>query len=82
MRCAELHKTHFGFVFQSYHLLDNLTVYESLEIPPSHLDIRKSDRDSLVADVVDRFQIEAQKEKKEKRRKICIRISCQAGSSS
>jgi ABC-type lipoprotein export system ATPase subunit len=59
---AELHKKHFGFVFQSYHLLDNLTVYENLEIPLSYRDIRKSERESLVADVLDRFQIVGKKD--------------------
>ena len=41
---AELHKKHIGFVFQSYHLLDNLTVYENLEIPLSYRDVSRKDR--------------------------------------
>ncbi len=53
----ELYKKHFGFVFQSYHLLDSLTVYENLEIPLSYRNIKKSERDSIVCDVLDRFQI-------------------------
>src|SRR5947209_2624882 len=53
----ELHKRYFGFVFQSYHLLDSLTVYENLDIPLSYRNIRKSDREALVADTLDRFQI-------------------------
>jgi ABC-type lipoprotein export system ATPase subunit len=59
---AELHKKYFGFVFQSYHLLDNLTVYENLEIPLSYRDIKKAERESLVADVLDRFQIVGKKD--------------------
>jgi len=51
-----------GFVFQSYHLLDNLTVYENLEIPLSYRDVKKSDRQSIVCDVLDRFQIVGKKD--------------------
>ncbi len=53
----ELYKQHFGFVFQSYHLLDSLTVYENLDIPLSYRNIRKSERESIVCDALDRFQI-------------------------
>jgi ABC-type lipoprotein export system ATPase subunit len=59
---AELHKRHIGFVFQSYHLLDNLTVYENLEIPLSYRNVGRKDRQSMVADVLDRFQIVAKKD--------------------
>ena len=59
---AELHKKHIGFVFQSYHLLDNLTVYENLEIPLSYRDVSRKDRQSMVADVLDRFQIVGKKD--------------------
>ena len=59
---ADLYKRYIGFVFQSYHLLDNLTVYENLEIPLSYRDIRKSERDSIVCDVLDRFQIVGKKD--------------------
>jgi putative ABC transport system ATP-binding protein len=58
----ELHKEHIGFVFQSYHLLDHLTVYENLEIPLSYKDIKKSERQSIVADVLDRFRIVGKKD--------------------
>ncbi len=51
-----------GFVFQSYHLLDNLTVYENLEIPLSYRDVKKSERQSIVCDVLDRFQIVGKKD--------------------
>jgi len=59
---AALHKQHTGFVFQSYHLLDNLTVYENLEIPLSYRDVKKSERQAIVADVLDRFQIVGKKD--------------------
>lgn len=58
----ELYKRHFGFVFQSYHLLDNLTVYENLEIPLSYRNIKKSDREAIVADVLDRFSMVGKKD--------------------
>ena len=59
---TELHKQNIGFVFQSYHLLDNLTVYENLEIPLSYRNIKRSERQSIVADTLDRFQIVGKKE--------------------
>src|SRR6202521_441573 len=59
---AELHKRHVGFVFQSYHLLDNLTVYENLEIPLSYRNVSRKDRQALVADALDRFQIVGKKD--------------------
>ena len=58
----EVYKKYFGFVFQSYHLLDSLTVYENLEIPLSYRNFRKSDRDAIVCDVLDRFQIVGKKD--------------------
>ena len=59
---AELQKRTIGFVFQSYHLLDDLTVYENLEIPLSYRDVKKSERQSIVADTLDRFGIVAKKD--------------------
>ena len=59
---AELHKRYFGFVFQSYHLLDHLTVYENLEIPLSYRDVKRAERESIVCDVLDRFQIVGKKD--------------------
>src|SRR5687767_15906858 len=59
---AELNKKYIGFVFQSYHLLDNLTVYENLEIPLSYRNVSRKDRQSMVADVLDRFQIVGKKD--------------------
>jgi ABC-type lipoprotein export system ATPase subunit len=58
----ELYKKYFGFVFQSYHLLDSLTVYENLEIPLSYRNVRKSERDAIVCDVLDRFQMVGKKD--------------------
>jgi ABC-type lipoprotein export system ATPase subunit len=59
---AALQKKNIGFVFQSYHLLDDLTVYENIELPLSYRDVRKSERQSIVADVLDRFGIVAKKD--------------------
>lgn len=59
---AELRNRNIGFVFQSYHLLDHLTVYENLEIPLSYRDIKRSERESIVADILDRFQIVGKKD--------------------
>jgi ABC-type lipoprotein export system ATPase subunit len=58
----ELHKSSIGFVFQSYHLLDHLTVYENLEVPLSYRKIKRAERQSLVADTLDRFQIVGKKD--------------------
>jgi len=59
---AELNKRNIGFVFQSYHLLDNLTVAENLDLPLSYKDLKKAERTSLVCDVLDRFQIVGKKD--------------------
>ena len=57
-----LQKKHIGFVFQSYHLLDNLTVYENIEVPLSYRDVPRAQRQSIVSDVLDRFQIVGKKD--------------------
>ncbi|MEW5975628.1 MAG: ABC transporter ATP-binding protein [Acidobacteriota bacterium] len=59
---AELSKRYIGFVFQSYHLLDDLTVSENLELPLSYRNLPKSERQALVADILDRFQIVGKKD--------------------
>jgi ABC-type lipoprotein export system ATPase subunit len=59
---SEVYKKHIGFVFQSYHLLDDLTVYENLDIPLSYRNIKKAERDSIVCDMLDRFQIVGKKD--------------------
>ncbi|MGB0930638.1 MAG: ABC transporter ATP-binding protein [Chitinophagales bacterium] len=58
----ELHKQYMGFVFQAYHLIDELTVYENIETPLIYRGIKNSERKSLVADVLDRFNIVAKKD--------------------
>jgi putative ABC transport system ATP-binding protein len=55
-------KRHVGFVFQSYHLLDNLTVYENIDLPLSYRDVKKADREGMVADILDRFNIVGKKD--------------------
>ncbi len=58
----DLQKRNIGFIFQSYHLLDDLTVYENLEIPLSYRDVPRKQRESIVCDVLDRFQIVGKKD--------------------
>jgi len=59
---ATLRNEQIGFVFQQYHLLDDLTVYENLEIPLSYRKVNKSERAAAVADTLDRFQIVGKKD--------------------
>jgi putative ABC transport system ATP-binding protein len=59
---TELHKHHIGFVFQSYHLIDDLTVYENLETPLLYKKVKTSERKGLVADALDRFGMVAKKD--------------------
>src|ERR1700758_5150285 len=59
---AELAKRNVGVVFQSYHLLDDLTVSENIDLPLSYKDVPNGQRQSLVADTLDRFQIVAKKD--------------------
>ncbi|HVT38042.1 MAG TPA: ABC transporter ATP-binding protein [Gemmatimonadaceae bacterium] len=61
-RRVALHKKYVGFVFQQYHLLDDLTVAENLDIPLSYRDIKKTERQSIVADTLDRFGMVAKKD--------------------
>src|ERR1700747_2072139 len=58
----ELHKYNIGFVFQSYHLIDTLTVYENLEVPLSYKNIPHKERSSLVCDALDKFNIVGKKD--------------------
>jgi ABC-type lipoprotein export system ATPase subunit len=58
----DLNKRYVGFVFQQYHLLDNLTVAENLDIPLSYRNVKGSERASIVADTLDRFQIVGKKD--------------------
>ncbi|MBL9214057.1 MAG: ABC transporter ATP-binding protein [Opitutaceae bacterium] len=57
-----LQKRHIGFVFQSYHLLDDLTVYENLEIPLSYREMPRKEREAVVCDALDRFGIVGKKD--------------------
>jgi ABC-type lipoprotein export system ATPase subunit len=59
---ADLARRQIGMVFQSYHLLDDLTVAENIDLPLSYKDISRSDRQALVADTLDRFQIVGKKD--------------------
>jgi putative ABC transport system ATP-binding protein len=59
---AELAKRHIGMVFQSYHLLDDLTVAENIDLPLSYKNIPSPERQAMVADILDRFQMVAKKD--------------------
>jgi ABC-type lipoprotein export system ATPase subunit len=59
---SDLNKKYVGFVFQQYHLLDNLTVAENLDIPLSYRNVKGSERAAIVADTLDRFQIVGKKD--------------------
>jgi len=59
---TELHKNYIGFVFQSYHLIDDLTVYENLETPLLYKKVKGSERKGKVCDMLDRFHIVAKKD--------------------
>jgi ABC-type lipoprotein export system ATPase subunit len=58
---SDLHKNHIGFVFQSYHLIDDLTVYENLETPLLYKKVKGSERKGKIADMLDRFHMVAKK---------------------
>ena len=57
-----VHRETIGFVFQQYHLLDQMTVYENLDLPLSYRDIKKSERETMVCDALDRFGIVGKKD--------------------
>jgi ABC-type lipoprotein export system ATPase subunit len=59
---SQIYKQHIGFVFQAYHLIDELTVYENIETPLIYQDIKSSERKAMVADILDRFQIVGKKD--------------------
>ena len=59
---SQIYKNHIGFVFQAYHLIDELTVYENIETPLLYQDIKGSERKAIVADMLDRFQIVGKKD--------------------
>jgi len=59
---SALYKQYIGFVFQAYHLIDELTVYENIETPLLYQDIKSSERKAMVADILDRFNIVGKKD--------------------
>ena len=59
---AKLFKENMGFVFQAYHLIDELTVYENIETPLLYKNVRSAERKALVADMLDRFNIVGKKD--------------------
>ena len=59
---ADIYKKNIGFVFQAYHLIDELTVYENIETPLIYQDIKSGERKAMVADMLDRFQIVGKKD--------------------
>jgi ABC-type lipoprotein export system ATPase subunit len=59
---SNLYKQHIGFVFQAYHLIDELTVYENIETPLIYQNIKTAERKAMVADMLDRFQIVGKKD--------------------
>jgi putative ABC transport system ATP-binding protein len=59
---SQLYKQYIGFVFQQYHLIDELTVYENIETPLLYQDVKASERKAMVADVLDRFNIVGKKD--------------------
>jgi ABC-type lipoprotein export system ATPase subunit len=58
---SQLYKSHIGFVFQAYHLIDELTVYENIETPLLYQSVKSSERQAIVADILDRFNIVGKK---------------------
>jgi ABC-type lipoprotein export system ATPase subunit len=61
-KLTELHKMHIGFVFQQYHLIDELTVYENLETPLLYQKVKSNERKGRVAEILDRFKVVAKKD--------------------
>jgi len=61
-RKTEIHRSQIGFVFQAYHLIDDLTVYENLETPLIYKGLSGSERESKVADMLDRFSLVAKQD--------------------
>lgn len=59
---SEYHKSHIGFVFQAYHLIDEMTVYENIEMPLLYRKVKGKKRKAMVADMLDRFNIVAKKD--------------------
>lgn len=61
-KTSELHKNHIGFVFQAYHLIDELNVYENIETPLLYRGVKSKERKAMVAEMLDRFNMVAKKD--------------------
>ncbi|GAA0894185.1 ABC transporter ATP-binding protein [Fulvivirga kasyanovii] len=59
---SDMHKHYIGFIFQAYHLIDELTVYENIETPLLYKGVKSAQRKSMVAEMLDRFQMVAKKD--------------------
>ncbi len=59
---SDIYKSHIGFVFQAYHLIDELTVYENIETPLLYQNVKSGERKAMVGDMLDRFQIVGKKD--------------------
>ncbi|MBB6327559.1 ABC-type lipoprotein export system ATPase subunit [Algoriphagus iocasae] len=59
---SALHKSEFGYIFQAYHLIDELTVYENIETPLLYRKVSSNERKSIIADLLDRFNMVAKKD--------------------
>lgn len=59
---SSYHRSHIGFVFQAYHLIDEMTVYENIEMPLLYRKVKAKQRKAMVADMLDRFNIVAKKD--------------------
>lgn len=61
-KTSKIHKEHIGFIFQAYHLIDELNVYENIETPLLYRGVKKKERASMVAEMLDKFQMVAKKD--------------------
>ena len=59
---SDMHKNYNGFIFQAYHLIDELTVYENIETPLIYQNVKGAERKAIVGDIIDRFQIVGKKD--------------------
>ena len=61
-KTSQIHKEHIGFIFQAYHLIDELNVYENIETPLLYRGVKRKERQSMVAEILDRFNMVAKKD--------------------
>ncbi len=61
-KTSKIHKEHIGFIFQAYHLIDELNVYENIETPLLYRGVKRKERASMVAEMLDRFNMVAKKD--------------------